>query len=305
MLIAIVPLFLLAQAAASDSALRDAENLLRQHRYEEAITKLGASRQQNPPSAEVAWLLLAHCYEDEGKPGESLRTLRAGSKDNPASQRLLLSLGELLFRLQQDNPEAGAVLARAAGAMPRDAEARHYYAQWAFLNDKEGECAVHERAALALPGLNDLALLQMNTLLGLCEDKLGHADRAEAAFRQALRVNHRLKSFDPSSAVQFARFLHVAGREDEALQLVNAIIAESPNFGAGHLELAKHFADSGKYAEAVEESQRALSGEGNDDLTIRSARIILVKCYSALGKTKEAEAQEQLFNSGQNTKSPN
>lgn len=306
MLTASLPLFLfMVQPLANDSALREAEELLRQHRYQEAITELEASLKQHAQSTETAWILLARCYEDMGKPDDALRTLRAGSKNNPSSQRLLLSLGELLFRLKPDSPEAGAVLAHAVEAMPRDPEARHYFAQWASLNDKESECAIHERAALALPGLNDLTLLQMYTLLGLCEDKLDHADRAEAAFRQALSVNHRLKSFDPSSAVQFARFLHVAAREDEALQLVNEIIVRSPNFGPGHLELAKHFEQSGKYAKAVEEAQRALSGDGNDELTTRSAQITLVKCYSALGMKKEAEAQRQLINSGQNNKRPN
>lgn len=305
MLIAIVPLLLLfLQPPASDSALREAEDLLLQHRYQEAIAKLGVPIQQQQQSEEVAWLLVARGYENLGKSGEALRTLRTGSKENPNSQRLMLSLGEFLFRLKTDSQEAGAVLAQAAGAMPLDPEARHYYAQWAFLNDKEGECATQERAALALPGLNDLAFLQMYTLLGLCEDKLDHADRAETAFRQALNVNHRLKAFDPSSAVQFARFLRVAGRENEALQLVNEIIARSPGFGPGHLELAKHFEGGGKYNNAVEEAQRALSGEGNDDLTTRSARMILVKCYFVLGRKAESAAQQELINAAPNNARP-
>ena len=33
-------------------------------------------------------------------------------------------------------------------------------------------CVEQEREALALPGLNDLAALQMNTLLGMCYSRL-------------------------------------------------------------------------------------------------------------------------------------
>ena len=39
----------------------------------------------------------------------------------------------------------------------------------------------------------------------------------------------------------------------------------------------------------------ALAGEGNDSLTIRSARSVLAKGLFALGQKKEAEEQRQLI----------
>ena len=179
--------------------------------------------------------------------------------------------------------------------MPRDAEARHYYAQWAYLNDKENECAANERTALALPGLDDQALLQMYTLLGLCEDKLDHSENAESAFQKALNVNRRSKSFDPGSAIQFARFLSISGKQEQARQLVQEVLAHAPSFGPVHLELAKQFDKAGHFAQAVDEARLALAGEGNDSLTIRSARSVLAKGLFALGQKKEAEEQRQLI----------
>jgi tetratricopeptide (TPR) repeat protein len=200
-----------------------------------------------------------------------------------------------LFRLKADSPEAGTLLARAVATMPQDAEARHYHAQWAFLNDKEDECASDERAALALPGLNEQALLQMYTLLGLCEDKLDHAADAESAFLKALGINRRSKSFDPASAIKFARFLIVSGKEDQARQLVQEIISRAPRFGPAHVEIAKQLEKAGQFAQAADEARRALEGEGNDGVTKRSARSVLAKCLFALGQKKEAEEQRQLI----------
>jgi tetratricopeptide (TPR) repeat protein len=296
MLIAILPLLLvLQQPPAKPSALGTAEQLLRENRYEDAIRELRATLEREPQSGEAVWVLLARCYESVGKPEDALRTLRAGVRANPDSQRLPLNLGEVLFQLKADSLEAGALLAHAVEAMPRDAEARHYYAQWAYLNDTEDVCAANERAALELPGLNDQALLQMYTLLGLCEDKLDDPASAESAFQKALSVNRRSKPFDPGSAIQFARFLNISGKQDQARQLVQEILAHAPSFGPVHLELAKQFDKAGHFAQAVDEARLALAGEGNDSLTIRSARSVLAKGLFALGQKKEAEEQRQLI----------
>jgi tetratricopeptide (TPR) repeat protein len=296
MLIAILPLLLaLQQPPAESSTLGAVEQLLRQNRYEDAIKELNATLEREPQSGEAVWVLLARCYESVGKPEEALRTLRAGVRANPDSQRLPLNLGEVLFQLRADSVEAGALLAHAVEAMPRDAEARHYYAQWASLNGKENECAANERAALALPGLNEQALLQMYTLLGLCEDKLDHPENAESAFQKALNVNRRSKSFDPGSAIQFARFLSISGKQEQARQLVQEVLAHAPSFGPVHLELARQFDKAGHFAQAVDEARLALAGEGNDSLTIRSARSVLAKGLFALGQKKEAEEQRQLI----------
>jgi tetratricopeptide (TPR) repeat protein len=296
MLIAILPLLLaLQQPPTESSTLGAAEQLLRQNRYEDAIRELRSALEREPQSGEAVWVLLARCYESVGKPEDALRTLRAGVRAKPDSQRLPLNLGEVLFQLKADSLEAGALLAHAVEAMPRDAEARHYYAQWAYLNDKENECAANERAALALPGLNDQALLQMYTLLGLCEDKLDHPENAESAFQKALNVNRRSKPFDPGSAIQFARFLSISGKQEQARQLVQEILINAPSFGPVHLELARQFDKAGHFAQAVDEARLALAGEGNDSLTIRSARSVLAKGLFALGQKKEAEEQRQLI----------
>lgn len=296
MLMLVLPLLLMLQPSPPDTAaLRAAEQLLRQNRYSEAITQLDATLQKDPQAGEAVWILLARCYENVGKLEDALRTLQSGLRANPDSPRLLLNLGEVVFRFQADSQEAGMMLRQASEALPKDAEARHYYAQWAYLNDKENECAANELAALALPGLNDAAMLQMYTLLGLCQDKLDQSEKAESAFEKALAINRRSKSYDPASAIQFARFLNVSGKEDQARKLVQEIVSHAPGFGPVHLELAKQLEKSGKFSNAADEARRALAGGGNDHETIRSARSVLAKCLFATGQKKEAEEQRQLI----------
>ena len=123
------------------------------------------------------WLTATRNWRTPRRPR---RSLRAGLRVYPGAPLLERALGQLLFRIKFDSSEAGTLLARAAKMMPRDAQARHYYAQWAYLNARERICVDQERAALALPGLNDLAALQMNTLLGMCYSRLLQEDGSGA-----------------------------------------------------------------------------------------------------------------------------
>jgi Tfp pilus assembly protein PilF len=269
-------------------AVRAVEGSLRQNRYGDAIVSLNAAIQNDPHADPLVWLLLARCYEKTNQPDSALRALRAGLAAHPASAEIKRNLGEILFRLQPNGQEAGALLAEASAALPHDAEVRHFYASWAYLNDKEDECVANERTALALPGLNSPALLQIYTLLALCEDKLNHAAAAEQAFQKALQINRSLPAFDAAAAMQYARALNIAGKGEQAARLVEEIAFRVPSFGPAHLEIAKRFQDSGQCAKAADEAQLALAGQGNDNLTRRAARSVLAKCLYALGRKEEA-----------------
>jgi tetratricopeptide (TPR) repeat protein len=129
----------------------------------------------------------------------------------------------------------------------------------------------------------------------MCQDKLDQPGKAESAFEKALAINRRSKSYDPASAIQFARFLSVSGKEDEARKLVREIVSHAPGFGPVHLEIAKQFEKSGQFAQAADEARKALAGEGNDTQTTRSERSVLAKCLFATGQKKEAEEQRQLI----------
>ncbi|MDQ2777502.1 MAG: hypothetical protein M3Y57_21690 [Acidobacteriota bacterium] len=180
------------------------------------------------PSQSSAYRLLSDCYSKTNQPGKALATLREGLKSSPGSLILQRTLGELLFHGNSDNPEAGALLQKSAEALPHDPESHHFYAQWAYLNNRESICVDQERQALAVAGSNEHALLQMHTLKALCEDKLDQAEAAGGDFRESNSINLKLPPFDPATALQYVDFLNRRGKDSEAQKIVDELLARAP-----------------------------------------------------------------------------
>lgn len=277
-------------------------------RSQEAVATLEAAIRANPKGGENLYLLLADCYTQLSDPVKAEATLRAGLRAYPASPIVERALGQLLFRIKFDSSEAGTLLAHAAKMLPRDPQAKHYYAQWAYLNARERTCVAQEREALALPGLNDLASLQMNTLLGMCYSKLLQeeeaAQGARLAFERANEINARQLAYDPVAAFQYVQFLARYGDDAAAQKIVDEILQRIPQFGPARLERAKSYDRGGDCARAITEAQLALSSGGNDINTERAAHILMARCYSLLGNTGDAAKEQQWIEAHPNPETP-
>jgi predicted Zn-dependent protease len=264
--------------------------------FRDAAKTLETEIRAHPKGGENLYLLLADCYAQLNDPAKAITTLRAGLRNYAASPALERSLGQLLFQAKFDSAEAGTLLAHAAKLLPRDPQARHYYAQWAYLNARERICVDQEREALTLPGLNDLAALQMNTLLGMCYGKLLQEDAAaqgaRQAFQRAAEINQRQPAYDPIAAAQYFQFLSRFGDEAAAEAVVDEILQRVPRFAPARLEKAKYYDRSGDCARAITEARVALSSDGNDINSERAAHTLMARCYSLLGN-RDAAAQEQ------------
>ena len=188
--------------------------------------------------------------------------------------------------------EAGQLLEHSVRATPRDAEARHSYAQWTYKNLRYRICATQEKAAVLLPGLDDAALLQMNTLLGICSGRVEDAAEARAAFRRANAINLRQKTYDPESAWQYVEFLRRFGGVAEVQSIAGEILERVPDLGPARLERAKYLDREGRPKEAVEAARLTLQCPGNDLSLERAAHEILARSFTALGETDNA-AREQ------------
>ena len=276
--------------------------------FQEAVATLEAAIRANPKGGENLYLLLADCYMQLANPAKAEGSLRAGLKVYPDAPTLERTLGQLLFRVKFDSAEAGTLLAHAAKMLPRDPQSRHYYAQWAYLNARERICVDQEREALALPGLNDLAALQMNTLLGMCYGKLLQEDEAaqgaRLAFERANEINARQSAYDPVAAFQYVQFLTRYGDDAAAQKIVDEILQRIPQFGPARLEKAKSYDRGGDCARAITEAQLALSSGGNDINTERAAHILMARCYSVLGNTGEAAKEQQWIEAHPNPETP-
>jgi tetratricopeptide (TPR) repeat protein len=277
-------------------------------RFHEAVATLDAAIRTNPKGGETLYLLLAECHIQLAEPAEAETALRAGLRVYPGAPILERTLGQLLFRVKSDSSEAGTLLARAAKMMPRDPQARHYYAQWAYLNARERICVDQERAALALPGLNDLAALQMNTLLGMCYSRLlqeeAAAQGAREAFARANEINARQGAYDPTAAAQYFQFLSRYGDDAAAQQIVDEVLKRIPRFAPARLEKAKFYDRSGDCARAITEAKLALASDGNDINSERAAHILMARCYSTLGNVDEAAKEQQWIEAHPNPETP-
>jgi tetratricopeptide (TPR) repeat protein len=275
---------------------------------QEAIATLDAAILANPKGGENLYLLLGECHTQLADPAKAEAALRAGLRVYPSAPILARTLGQLLFRIKFDSSEAGALLAGAAKMMPRDAQARHYYAQWAYLNARERICVDQERAALALPGLNDLAALQMNTLLGMCYGRLLQeeeaAQGARQAFQRANEINARQAAYDPIAAYQYVQFLMRYGDDAAAQVVVDEVLQRLPRFAPARLEKAKYYDRGGDCARAITEARLALASDGNDINSERAAHLLLARCYSMLGNAEEAAKEQQWIEAHPNPETP-
>jgi tetratricopeptide (TPR) repeat protein len=289
---------------AQSNSLQEAARKASEGDYREAISILKDNIKSGPKSDDRVYLLMGDCYLRIQSPAEAEDTLRSGLRAFPGSALLERSLGELLFRLRYNNPEAGVLLSHAAKALVKDPEARHYSAQWAHLNEKDSICADQENLALKSPGLTDPALLQMLTLLGMCESQLNCSDGARAAFRRANEINLRQPPYDSIATLQYVSFLLRMNHEPEAEQLVDQILARVPGFGPALLEKAKFHDRRKEPEEAIAEAEQALRSEGIDLNAQRAARSLLARCHFQLGHTEEATREQQWIASHPNPETP-
>lgn len=277
-------------------------------RFQDAVVTLEAAIRADAKGGENLYLLLADCYTQLSDPAKAATALRAGLRAYPGAPRLERSLGQLLFREKFDSSEAGTLLAGAAKALPRDPEARHYYAQWAYLNARERICVDQEREALALPGLNDLAALQMNTLLGMCYGRLAQeadaAQGARLAFQRANEINVRQASYDPIAAFQYVQFLTRDGDDAAAQKIADEILQRVPRFGPARLEKAKFDDRSGDCARAITEARLVLQSDGIDVNNERAAHTLMARCYGRLGNADEAAKEQQWIEAHPNPETP-
>jgi tetratricopeptide (TPR) repeat protein len=276
--------------------------------FQEAVVTLEAAIRTNPKGGEDPYLLLADCYTRLSDAAKAEATLRAGLRAYPVAPILERALGQLLFRIKFDSSEAGALLAHAAKMLPRDPQAKHYYAQWAYLNARERICVAQELEALALPGLNDLAALQMNTLLGMCYGRLLQeeeaAQGARLAFQRANEINARQAAYDPIAAFQSVQFLARYGDDRAAQSMVDEILQRVPRFGPARLEKAKYYDRSGDCERAIAEAKLTLSSDGIDVNGERAVHMLMARCYSLLGNADEAAKEQQWIEAHPNPETP-
>lgn len=269
-----------------------------------AVQTLTSALASSAAPTAAPYVALSDCDAEMNRPADAEQVLRKGLSVHPGSRALELALGELLMDVQPNSLEAGQLLERSVRADPRDPEAGHSYARWAHANLRERICVTQEKAAILLPGLDEDALLQMNTLLGICAGRVEDTTEARAAFRRADAINLRRKAYSPEAAWQYVEFLKRFGEDAEVQSIAGEILGHVPAFGPARLEIARYFDRAGQADKAAEAAQLALQGTGNDLNDERAAHEILVRSYKALGEAGKASSEQAWIAAHSDTETP-
>ena len=260
--------------------------------YAAAVQTLTSALASSPAPTAAPYLLLSDCYLQMNRSADAEQILRKGLSAHPADPLLELFLGELRMDAQPDSPEAGQLLEHSVRTAPRDPEARHSYARWAHMNSRDRICVAQEKAAVLLPGIDDVTLMKMNTQLGICSGPIEDVAGARAAFRRANAINLRQKTYDAAVAWEYVQFLRRFGVDAEVQSIVGEILERVPGFGPARLERAKYFDREGQPDKAVEAARLVLQSIGNDLNVERAAHEILARSFTALGDTGNASREQ-------------
>lgn len=229
---------------------------------------------------------------DCGATLECRQKLAESLRRKPASPAYLKAIAQLLLREDPRNAQAEEMLARIVRALPRDAEARYLFAQWAYLNNKFQLSLDELNGALALPGVNDQIRMQIHALTGMVQESLNDARGAEQAYQNSLEINRKLSSPSGPAAFRYVEFLVKGRRDADAQKVAEEILEWDSSFAPARLERAKFLAKQGKTTQAIAEGKLALqSSEGNQDQS-RAAHAFLAKTYFAAGQVKEAQIHQ-------------
>lgn len=181
---------------------------------------------------------------------------------------------------------AERMLAHAIQLAPDNASARYNYGRALVERSVESALVEWERA-LALAPAPELRLQVLTKAAAAHLDRADY-EAAERAYREALEVNRGLPTRVPEAALDYARFLQLRSRNDEAAALVEEVLRWSPFSPRAHLELAKLLAVRGQWERVVEAGEFALRNAGGDRELERSAHALLARAYLRMNKPEKA-----------------
>jgi tetratricopeptide (TPR) repeat protein len=203
----------------------------------------------------------------------------------------LVAVARVLIDVDPTRKTRGLAIARtlleqAIGLAPRHVSAHHHLARVLRESDIEAALAAWTRA-LALAPADELAL-QIHTQMARARYAIADGTGAEAAFRDALAVNRRLRAHVPEPSLEYVRFLREEQRHGEADALLAEIAGWSPWSPAVRLERARQHELAGAWARVLAEGEFVLRSAGDNLELRRGAHLLLAKAYHRLEQPDRA-----------------
>jgi len=212
---------------------------------------------------------------------------------SPRSLALLRASAFVEVRLDSQSEQARLAVTRFVETAPDDPNSHYVYGQWASLNRQE-ELAIREwEKTLTLTRADARMVMDIYTLIGDTENHLSRAERAEAAFKNALQANLSLEKHNPASAFFYAEFLERQARFEESQKLNEQILGWAPTYGPALLRKASYLARVRKPEDAVVAAEQALAGNELNPDQIRAAHVLLARTYFQLKRMADAERHQE------------
>jgi tetratricopeptide (TPR) repeat protein len=235
--------------------------------------------QQSPREAEW-YVQLGEAWLAAGEPEKAVAAYEQAVRLRPQAVHGLLSLAKGLKAAGQ-NPRSAEVLRQAIQVAPSDARAWHQSASLSWQLGQAGEAIEKLQKTIALnadlPG-------EYTTLAGILA-AVGQADHAEAALREALRVD----PYDAAAWDLAGRAKADKGEFPEALYNFEKAIRHRPGFAPYLYDYALTLGRASQIDRAQEQAQAAVQADPN----MAEARTLLGSLFARKQQFSEAAGEYQ------------
>ena len=249
-------------------------------RPDEAIASYRLALQRDPDH-QGALFSLAIAYKDAGRLEEARVGFERARQLDPRNGKVLFQLADVYMR-RGEQDKAQAVI---QDALTRKVDEPRFLLK---MGESQIETKRYDDAEkslrLALEKKPDLETAWFN--LGLVYEERGETDRAIEAYQAELA--HHAKGH--RAAFNLAKILQKRGRTAEAVTLYRRVAELQPDFGTGHLYLAKALLDTGDLAGAAEWARKGLASKP-DPRYAPLGHYVLADVYNRQGRDADARRE--------------
>lgn len=246
-------------------------------RPEEAIAAYRQALARDPEH-QGALFSLAVAYKDMGRLDEARLGFERARELDPRNGKVLWQLADLWMR-KGDQAKAEAVV---KDALARKVDEHRFLLKLgeSYIEAKRYDDAEQTlRRALALKP--DLDTAHFN--LGLVYEEKGDTAKAIASYEAELAQNANAYR----ARFNLAKLLQKAGRNEEAIAHFRKVAELAPEFGTGHLYLAKALLDSGDLSGAERWARKGLASKPDPKLA-PLGHYVLADVYNRQGRAADA-----------------
>ena len=174
---------------------------------------------------------LAGAYYERGNMGVALDELRHATDADPSYAQAYGLLGLVHMELKETR-EAESSFERALRLSPNDPDINHNFGWFLCQNSREKESIKYFLQALRNPLYQ--SPWRTYSAAGVCSMRTNNVKDAEEFFTRALKT----RPGDPGVRYQLALIALDQGKADEARQMLESLVRESPQFTEAHVSLS-------------------------------------------------------------------